>query len=151
MLIFFSSCTAEKEYQYEVDTVSIDQEGSDKSNQKSTDEFIAIAYADLFGTTIPQNKLVNLNTAYTAFGDKKVIEERIVRNFLNDPAVIIPSQPAVGGDTVLFIVQCYEKFYNRTPTEFEKYNWKKLIAGDPNVKPLTIYYAMMTSDEYRFY
>ncbi len=150
-LVLLFSCTKDKKYQYEVDPVTVSQTDGDKTNVKTTTEFISIAYSDLYGNTISQTKLVNLSIAYTSFGDLKVIEERIIRNFLNDPAVIVPTQPSVGGDTALFITNCYRKFYNRDANEFEKYHWLELIRSNSAVTPATIYFAMMTSDEYRFY
>ncbi|REJ80936.1 MAG: hypothetical protein DWQ44_04250 [Bacteroidetes bacterium] len=145
------SCTKEKKYQYEVDPVSVSQSISDKTNQKSSAEFISIAYADLFGTSIPQTKLVNLSIAYSSFGDLKLIEDRIIRSFLNDTSAQIPVTPAVNGDTALFIRNTYIKFYNREPGEFEQQQWINLIRNNSAVNPTTIYYAIMTSDEYRFY
>ena len=152
LIIFFAfGCTKEKKYQYEVDPVTIGQEGAAKTNSKSTTEFISIAYSDLYGTNIPQSKLINLSIAYSSFGDLKVIEERIISNFLNDSNAVIPSQISVNGDTTQFIINAYKKFFNRNPNEFEKQHWKELIKSDLNIKPITFYFAMMTSDEYRFY
>jgi hypothetical protein len=151
-LVFaFFSCTKEKKYQYGVTDVVVGPEGGAKNNQKSTTEFISIAYADLFGTNIPQNKLVNLSVAYSSFGDQKVIEERIISNLLNDTNAVVPALPSVNGDTTLFIINTYKKFYNREPNEFEKYFWKNLVRNNSNVNPTTVYFALMTSDEYRFY
>ncbi|MFZ7143969.1 MAG: hypothetical protein ACO1G6_01395, partial [Bacteroidota bacterium] len=97
------SCTEEKKYQYGIDPVDVTQGGGEKTNQKSTTEFISIAYSDLYGTVIPQTKLVNLSVAYSSFGDLKVIEKRIIANFLNDTTIQLPSSPTVNGDTTLFI------------------------------------------------
>ena len=151
MLVFLAACTVEKEYQYEVDDVTVTQEGSEKTNRKSTSEFISIAYADLFGTTIPQTKLVNLSVAYSSFGDLAVIEERIVSNLINDSTAHIPTSVSVNGDTLQFVINTYKKFYNRNPNEFEKYKWLQMIRSDAGVSAATMYFAMMTSDEYRFY
>ncbi len=147
----FFSCTEEKKYQYGLDPVDVTQSGGQKTNQKSTTEFISIAYSDLYGTIIPQTKLVNLSIAYSSFGDLKVIEKRIIANFLNDTTIQLPITPAVNGDTMLFITNTYKKFYNREPNEFEKYKWQDLVRNNASVTPTTIYFALMTSDEYRFY
>ena len=147
----FFSCTEEKKYQYGLDPVDVTQSGGQKTNQKSTTEFISIAYSDLYGTIIPQTKLVNLSVAYSSFGDLKVIEKRIIANFLNDTTIQLPITPAVNGDTMLFITNTYKKFYNREPNEFEKYKWQDLVRNNASVTPTTIYFALMTSDEYRFY
>lgn len=150
-ITFFFSCTEEKKYQYEVNPVGVANGGGIKSNQKSTTEFISIAYADLYGTVIPQTKLVNLSVAYNSFGDLKVIEQRIIANFLNDTTIHLPTVPAISGDTTLFIVNAYKKFYNRDPNAFEKFKWLDLIRSNSSATPTTIYFALMTSDEYRFY
>ena len=112
-LMLFFACTKEKKYEYEVDPVTVSQNSGDKTTQKTTSEFISIAYADLFGIQIPQTRLVNLSIAYSSFGDQKVIEDRIIRNFVN--------------------------------------TWKNAIRQDASISPLTVYYTLMTSDEYRFY
>ena len=150
LVISLFSCV-EKEYEYEIVPVTVGPEGGSKTTPKQTSEFISIAYADLFGTSIPQPELLKLSVAYASFGDLKLIEDRIIRNFLNDPSVIIPSQPSVNGDTTAFIVNTYLKFYNREPNEFEKYFWLNSFREDSLLTPHTAYYAMMTSDEYRFY
>jgi hypothetical protein len=149
--IAFFSCSEEKKYQYGIDPVDVNQGGGQKTNQKSTTEFISIAYSDLYGTVIPQTKLVNLSVAYSSFGDLKVIEKRIIANFLNDTTINLPATPAVNGDTTLFITNAYKKFFNREPNEFEKFKWQELISTNTSVTPMTIYFALMTSDEYRFY
>ncbi|MCC7232483.1 MAG: hypothetical protein IT242_06025 [Bacteroidia bacterium] len=149
--ILLLSCDKEKKYQYELTGVTVSQNGGGKTTPKSTTEFISIAYSDLFNTTIPQSRLVNLSVAYASFGDLKVIEDKIIRNFLNDTAAVIPAQVSENGDTSLFISKTYNRFFNRDPNEYEKYFWKNLIRDDASITPVVVYYAMMTSDEYRFY
>ena len=151
LTIVIFSCTEEKKYQYGIDPIDVTQGGGQKTNQKSTTEFISIAYSDLYGTVIPQTKLVNLSVAYSSFGDLKVIEKRIIANALNDTTIQLPSTPTVNGDTILFITNTYKKFFNREPNEFEKFKWQELVRTNNSVTPMTIYFALMTSDEYRFY
>ncbi len=145
------SCSRENKYEYEVNPVNVSQNGGVKNSQKTTAEFISIAYADLYGIQIPQSRLVNLSIAYSSFGDQKVIEDRIIRNFINDTLAIIPDSVVINGDTSAFIVKAYKKFFNREPSEFEKYTWKNTIRQDASINPLMVYYTLMTSDEYRFY
>ncbi len=151
LTLAFFSCSEEKKYQYGIEPVDVNQGGGQKTNQKSTTEFISIAYSDLYGSVIPQTKLVNLSVAYSSFGDLKMIEKRIIANFLNDTTIHLPSSPSVNGDTTLFITNAYKKFFNREPNEFEKFKWQELISTNTSVTPMTIYFALMTSDEYRFY
>lgn len=150
MLLLFS-CTKEKEIVYELNPVSVTQSGGDKSQPKSTAQFVSIAWQDLFGSNIPQSELVKLNTAYTSFGDKKVVEDAIIRNFLNKPGLNVPAVPSVNGDTLAFIRNSYLKFYNREPGVFESHYLREQFRQNTALTPVVFYYALMTSDEYRFY
>lgn len=147
----FSSCKKEKTFVYDVNTVDIEQNVSDKSNVKSTYEFISIAYSDLMGKSISQADLVKLNTVYTSFGDNKLIEDMIIRNFLKLPGVAIPTETEMRNDVSKFVTDAYKKFLNRNPDEFEKYYMKNIIQADTSITPELLYYSMMTSNEYRYY
>ncbi|MBL7748140.1 MAG: hypothetical protein JNM19_11965 [Chitinophagaceae bacterium] len=151
LFALFTACEKEVEYLYEVNPVTVSSAGSGKSNAKSTTEFLTIAWADLFGTQIPQQELIQLNTVYQAFGDKKLIEDRILLNFLTRPGVQIPALPHVNGDTLQFIVSTYKKLYNRSPDAFEQYYMKEQIRLNAAMSPRVIWYALMTADEYRYY
>lgn len=147
----FASCKKEKIYVYDVNDVTIRQPDADKPNVKSTTEFISIAYSDLFGTQITQGKLVNLQLAYAAFGDLKLIEEMIIKNFLNESGVDIPSNSEMRGDVEKFVDDSYIKFYNRRPNEFEKWHVVSAINDDTQLTPELLWFSMMTSNEYRYY
>jgi len=146
-----NSCKKETDYIYGVTDVDLYPPGADKPNVKSTTEFISIAYSDIFGTTIPQDKLIKLQLAYSAFGDQKLIEELVVRNFLNQPANAIPTQAEMSANPEQFIKDTYIKFFSRKPDEYEFYYFKTTLAQDPALTPELVYYAMMTSNEYRYY
>lgn len=147
--LLFSAC--KKDYIYGVDDVDVTQSQGNKNNVKSTTEFVSIAYSDIFGSTIPQNYLQSLSLAYLAFGDKKLIEDIIIKNMLNAPGVQLPTQQAMVADVDAFVTNTYKKFYNRIPTEYELWKMKQLIQADPGITPELIYYAFLTSDEYRYY
>ena len=149
--LFFASCEKNVEYLYEVNPVAVQSPGSIKSNAKSTVEFLTIAWADLFGTQIPQQELSKLNTVYVAFGDKKMIEDRILLNFLSKSGVQIPAQTNVAGDTVLYINNTYKKLFNRDANAFEQYYLKEQIRLNASMTSKVIWYALMTSNEYRYY
>lgn len=146
-----SGCKKETLYVYDVNTVNVEQEGGIKQHPKTTTEFISIAYSDLFGSTISNTDLQKLNVAYSAFGDRKLIEDMIVKNFLNNNAIAIPSKAQMQNDVSKFVTDTYKKLYNRLPNEYEKYYVTKVINADANITPVLVYYAMMTSNEYRYY
>lgn len=149
-IIFFTNCKKEKSYVYNVDTVKVEQEGSDKPNTKNSTEFISIAYSDIFGSTIPQNELDDINIAYLSFGDNKLIEDLIIRNFLTKPNKI-PTISEMNADVAKFVSNTYKKLLNREPNEFEKWYLTDLIKKDTAITPELFYYSILTSDEYRKY
>ncbi len=146
-----SSCKKDTDFIYGVTDVDIQKPDANKPNVKSTFTFISIAYSDLFGANISQTQLVELQTAYAAFGDQRLIEQMIIKNFLNDGGVDIPSQTEMNADVQQFIKNSYVKFFNRLPNEFELWHIENEIAGDNSTTPELIYFAMMTSNEYRYY
>jgi hypothetical protein len=150
-IFILASCKKETKYTYAVNDVSVSTPGISKPNLKSNLEFISIAYSDLFGTTIKPNDLTDLSLCYLSFGDKKFIEDMIIRNFLNKPGVIIPTQSQMMSDVPKFVKDTYRKFFNRDPNEFEKWQVVNYISGTASITPELVYYAFMTSDEYRFY
>ncbi len=140
------------EYVYDLNNIIIRQDGVDKSTVKSLNEFASIAYTDLFEATLSQQNLNNLNLAYASFGDKKLVEELIIKNFLNNSNAIIPTTAEMNADVNTFTINTYKKFYNRVPNEFEKWKLKDFIEKNQAiVTPEIIYFSFMTSDEYRYY
>jgi hypothetical protein len=148
--MYFSSCKKDV-YVYNVNDVTVQQPGSDKSNVKTTIEFISIAYTDLFNTSVPSDTLLAIQQAYDAFGDKKLIEDRVIRAMLNSPGVQIPTNTEMRADISSFTQKSFQKFFNRNPNEFESYFINNIIASDTSITPTLVYYAAMTSNEYRYY
>ena len=149
--IVFNSCKKETEYIYEVNDVQVSQEDIGKGIPKSTIEFLSIAYSDIFGNTISQNQLNRLSLLYLAFGDKKLLEDLLIKNMINRPESLLPSNQTMRADVDLFIVNAYQKLYNRSPNELEVFTLKKNINENAQMTSVMVYYAMMTSDEYRYY
>lgn len=148
--ITLSSCKKETDFIYEVDEIAIDNNG-DKENVKSTTEFISIAYSDLYNTTIPTDTLLALKIAYESFGDKRLIQDRIVRHFLNSPGTQLPSNTIMRSNLQLFVKDTYVKLYNREPDAMEQYFISTILNADSTITPELVYYAMMSANEYRYY
>ncbi len=149
--LVLSGCKKEEIYTYGVDEVTVQQPGASKPTVKSDFELISIAYTDLFGTTIPPDKLQDAAVSYQAFGDKRLIIDMLILNYLNDPAVVIPSDASMRADLDGFVDATFRKFFVRNPSAFERWYVADLIAKDPALTPDLVYYAFMTSNEYRFY
>lgn len=145
------SCKKEEIYVYEVNDVTVSQTGAYKPNAKSDNEIISIAYTDLFGATISQADLDDLALAYKSFGDKRMIIDMIILNFLNDPTAQIPTDAEMRSNPDQFIEDTFKKFLVRQPNEFEKWFVKDKIEKNGAITPDLVYYAFMTCNEYRFY
>jgi hypothetical protein len=150
-LLALSGCKKEKIYTYGVDEVTVEQPGASKPTVKSDFELISIAYTDLFGTTIPPDKLQEAAISYQAFGDKRLVIDMLILNYLNDPSVILPSDASMRADLDAFVDATFRKFFVREPSAFERWYVADLIAKDATLTPNLVYYAFMTSNEYRFY
>lgn len=152
LLIFTTpACKKENIFIYDIENVKVSRSNSTKENLKNEIEFISIAYADVFGTSPNQSSLNALSVIYLSFGDKKLIEDLIIKNMLNNAGAQIPSDTEMRADIEVFIRNAYLKLYNRQPDEFELWKLNELISSDQSLTAKLIYYSMMTSDEYRYY
>ncbi|MEX1188826.1 MAG: hypothetical protein WED33_06165 [Bacteroidia bacterium] len=151
LLFILNSCKKETVFVYEVDPVTSRKDDINKGIPKSTVEFISIAYSDVFGNTISQNNLSRLTLLYLAFGDKRLIEDLLVKNMLNSPNVSLMSNSQMRSDIPGFVQTIYSRLFNREPNELEAFSLEKSIIDDTELTPELIYYSMMTSDEYRYY
>jgi hypothetical protein len=147
------SCTKDKQQikQYVLGEVPAPGYFPSKSNPKTDLQFISIAFSDLFGEQISGIRLNRLMDGYNALGDKQIIIDRILKNLLKDPAVIKPSDAEMRSNTTLFVRDTYRKFLVREPNDSELWYLKKLLAENPDITTDDVYYAFMTSEEYKYY
>ena len=151
VLLLFS-CKKEKKITYHLNDVTIENNTANKDHLKSTIEFISIAYSDIFGTVISTNKLAELSQIYKAFGDKKLIEQMVIKNFLNESSIQIPQIDRSSSSTInIFVQNMYTKLYNRTPNEYELWFISNMIDKDDDLTSELIYFSLMTANEYRYY
>lgn len=147
----FGGCVKEETDVFEVNEFCIKQAGSSKSALKTPSELVSIAFFDLFGAQIPAQLLNAYLVAYESVGDKELILERIILNFLNHSDLELPATTAMHSDPVAFINKCYKKFYARNPTDFEQTFWVNYLAENPELTSKQVYQAFLTSEEYRYY
>jgi len=150
-IVLIPSCKKETFFTYEVDDVRVAKERGKKGTPKSTVEFISIAYTDILGTTITQSQLSQLSLIYLAFGDKRLLEDLLVRNMLNSPSAQLPANNEMRADISSFVRQTYLRIYNREPDELELFELSKRIETNTTLSVAGVYFALMTSDEYRYY
>jgi hypothetical protein len=131
--------------------VVVYQSASQKNKQKSSTQFISILYADLFGSAISQEVLYDLSQLSQSCGDKQLLNNMLVDNYINGATANIPADAAMRANVEQFIKDTYIRFYLRNPTEYEKFFLKNAILGDVNLSPRLIYQAFASSNEYLFY
>ena len=136
---------------YEVDTTWLYQSSADKTKQKTSDQYISILYSDLHQKSIPGNDLDEITQLSIAVGDKQVVNEFLLGNYMNSGNVIIPTDSEMRLDIEKFILDTYKRFYLRKPTELEKEYLVNLIEGDNSITPDIVFTAFSLSNEYLFY
>ncbi len=144
------ACKKEIKRIFEVQTQPVSLTSINKNLFKKEIEFISIAYSDLFRKTIPADELSNAIRCYAGSNDKDLITDRIIRSYLNRSNIIIPTKQQMLNDAPTFISNTYTKFYQRPPTEMEKWKMQQLITSSSTLTPILIYYSFLTSDEYKF-
>ncbi len=137
--------------QYELEEIKLYSSASEKKNLKSDEQFISILYTDVFGKSISNDQLRNMNKAYASIGDKSLIIDIFIKSLLTDPAADLPSDTEMRADEQKFIEETYKRFLVRKPTGQEIWFLTNQIRKNPSLTALDIYYALLTSDEYRYY
>lgn len=151
LLVIVASCKREVVRQYEVNDVNLYTSASEKNNLKTDEQFISILYTDLFETSISNSKLQQLNQAYTSMGDKSLVIDILIKSLLADPGAKLPAEQEMRDNPEEFVTDIYKKLLVRKPTAQEKWFLVNQIEKNTDLEPIDIYYAMLTSDEYRYY
>jgi len=152
LLVLTSCSNDDPNFLFEVNNVEVQESSANKNRLKTDIEFVSIAYNDLFGSNIPQNELEEIITSYQSFGDKSLVIELIIKKFILDESSDIPLLLRISRESIEnFVVQAYEKLYNRSPNTFEKWHMTELIMQHQNIDAEMIYFSIMTSNEYRYY
>ncbi len=151
LIVGFTACKKEKIYTYGINPITVKKNSGNKTAQKTATEFISIAYSDLAGVEIASEKLVTLNYSYSAFADKKFIEDIIIRNFFNNPTPSLATTAIMRNDPKAFVVSAYKALLVREPTEYETQYLTNYITTNTSLTAQMFYYSLLTSNEYRYY
>ncbi len=148
--IVLVSCRKEIRNVYEIDPVHVGQRGS-KTHLKSDLQFVSIAYSDLFGRQISTQELNTLIAGYNSVGDKGLVIDLIVRNLLQKPGIVKETASEMQSDPEAFVKKTFERFFIRKPSEMETWFFSDLIRENSDLNPEDFYYALMSTEEYRYY
>ena len=147
--LFFTTCR--KDDIYELNDIHASSYNANKDKLKSTNQYIAILYANLFQQALSANELVEISRCIQSIGDKQVAHEIVISNFMNKEGVIIPSDSLMRSDLNLFIEETYKRFFVRDITEAEREFFLTFFKSHPNVSAEMVYLAFSLSNEYQYY
>jgi len=148
-VLLLSSCV--KDDVYELNEVQSNSYNANKNKLKSSNQFISILHANLFQKALSANELVEISRCIESIGDKKVVHEIVLSNFMNKEGVIIPSDSLMRDDLNVFIEESYKRFFVRDITEAEREFFLSFFESHPNVSAEMVYMAFSLSNEYQYY
>lgn len=151
LLVLAAGCRRDEYLIYEVDPVAVQGVNYGKNKQKTTEQYIAILYANLFQKALSGNQQVEISNLIESIGDKQVGFEMVVSNFMNRPDVVLPSMAEMRADVDGFIEDTYRRFLIRLPTEAEKAWFRNFIQTNTFVTPEVVYLSFALCDEYQYY
>jgi hypothetical protein len=149
-LLTFASCL-EPDPIYEVEPVTVQEQGGQKKGFKSDRQFVSGAFSDLFGKQITSAELDESMVCYNAISDKGLVRDMIIRDMLRRNSLVVPAAQDMRNDKDKFIIDTYRKFYKRDPSDLEKWTLLNQIDQDTTLNPVLIYYAFLSSEEYLYY
>ena len=151
-MLLAASCTKEIDAdQYELNTVQLYPSISAKNKLKSQEQYVSILYTNLFQQALSGNQLVQIIDCLESIGDKELGREVLISNFMNDPAVSLPSDSLMRHATNQFINDTYERFFVRIPSEAEVTWFRNFIEAHPQLSAEMVYVAFALSNEYLYY
>jgi hypothetical protein len=136
---------------YEVNQVALYPSIADKNKMKTQEQYVSILHTNLFQTALSGSELVQIIDCLESIGDKELGREVLISNFMNKPGVILPSDSLMRADPEVFVMQTYERFFVRRPSEAEKTWFIEFIEANPSLSAELVYFAFALSNEYLYY
>lgn len=146
-----SACQKEIDAKYEVNTQKVIDDDLIKSKSKSPKQFTSILYTDIYNRAISIDFLVSTERVIESVGDKRLVNEMIISNYMNKGDKVLPTNDEMRQNIDSFIVDTYLKFFLRHPNQMERSFFKSYIESNPNVTVELVYTAFVSSDEYLYY
>jgi hypothetical protein len=150
-LFLMTSCKKEEPIRYGLKSTDILTPSANKDKPKSEAQYIAVLYVNLFQQAISTTDQIEIERLLRSIGDKRLAYELIISSYMNDPQVILPSNVVMRGDLEKFIIETYERFYVRPPSQLELEYYKNYLENNTTVTPELVYFAFAISDESFFY
>lgn len=152
--LLLMQCKKDKNTRYEIVETASYGDNLNKDKDKTNIEFHSILSTNLFQKPSSINELTRTDRVIQSCGDKTLINEVIISNYMNSNQVILPSRKRMVDSTERFVEETYIRFFIRRPTEAEKtwfINFINANKSNPSFRPELVYTAFSASDEYMFY
>lgn len=152
--LLLMQCKKDKYTRYEIVETASYGDNLNKDKDKTNIEFHSILSTNLFQKPSSINELTRTDRVIQSCGDKTLINEVIISNYMNSNQVILPSRKRMVDSTERFVEETYIRFFIRRPTEAEKtwfINFINANKSNPSFRPELVYTAFSASDEYMFY
>ncbi|MFT5919559.1 MAG: hypothetical protein ACI9FU_001371 [Granulosicoccus sp.] len=149
-VLMLPSCK-EEEASYGLDNQHIRPSNAEKTKLKTPEQYVSILYANLFQTALSSDNLFEVSQCIQSVGDKDLVHEVIISNYMNDGGVELPSDAEMMADVEQFVIETYHRFLVREPSEAELQYFKNYINSNPNVNSEMVYFAFALSNEYQYY
>ena len=153
MLVVLSTPSCKKdENNYGLNNQHILPANAEKTKLKTSEQFVSILYANLFQTALSSADLYEVSQCIQSVGDKELVHEVIISNYMNDGDVELPNDSEMRADVEQFVIETYHRFLVREPSEEPELQYfKNYINSNPNVNPEMVYFAFALSNEYQYY
>jgi hypothetical protein len=149
-VLMLPSCK-EEEASYGLDNQHIRPSNAEKTKLKTPEQYVSILYANLFQTALSSDNLFEVSQCIQSVGDKDLVHEVIISNYMNDGGVELPSDAEMRADVEQFVIETYHRFLVREPSEAELQYFKNYINSNPNVNSEMVYFSFALSNEYQNY
>ena len=138
---------------FQINKVNLYASASSKLKEKTESQWIAVVYTNLFQQALSAGDIYRAGQCITSIGDKELAREVIISNFMNytSPSPVIPTNGDMRADVDKFILDTYERFLIRRPTEGEKQYFRNEISNNPSRSAEIIYFSFALSNEYLYY
>jgi len=154
LVVLATACKKKDTNTYQVVDTPSYGDNLNKDKAKSNIEFHSILSTNLFQKPSSINELSRTDRVIQSCGDKTLINEVIISNYMNSSNVRLPSRKMMTDSTERFVEETYIRFFIRRPTEAEKtwfINFINANKSNPNFRPELVYTAFAAADEYMFY
>ncbi len=85
-------------HEYDVNQQDLQPPNAGKTKLKTNEQYVSILYANLFQTALSSNRLFQITQCIESVGDKELVREVIISNFMNEQEVIIPTDSVMRAD-----------------------------------------------------